>query len=653
MVKKTFLDRVGYNFGSAIGSYQEGLKAHLGQPVRPEHLNALAKGERWRGGTSPEKYAAQLSAAQNTWVYTAINERGKSVAGTGYDIIYNPSKIEDEGEVLPNHPAKTLLKNPNPYMGGSYLWYYSQWWADLDGNFFWLVLPDAQNNPAEIWPLPSSDITIETGDNQNVIDNYLYEPANWGGQFDIDPYYMFHFRYPNPFNYFRGMSPLVAALLPAQSDTAMARWNGSFFGQNNTMPSAIINVSSGVPGKLIDQIDIDAIQESLKSSYAATERKTVVTGAYDLDVELLTYNAKDMDFLAGRQFTKEEIFTAYGIPPGMLDKDATMANANVGKEVFMENTMHSLLTLLDEELTTQFMVKYYGENLELRHEDVRPENKEFKLNEAGTHGGYLTIDEYRADYLDKDPLPDGRGANRLDEQATPQNVTSVEAGIVDEIVGSDVEVTKDNQGVTAGVNVKSATNVKLVGVGEYKKDYLPYTMLKDLTSNKGQRTNEKLEILRNIIKKHGITKSIWVKRRDNGVLEIVDGKHRVDFAGEFNIEQIPVVAINDKGEKIDPEVLYREWLADGATNEVVEVETVETKSVNQKAIDDLMLYRKKSLGYLKRDNTPIVNRFTSEYLSPKLVVAISNDLGQVKTPSGVKSVFGYYEEWLRGDTLNV
>ena len=219
MAKKTFLDRIGYNVGSALGSYQEGLKAHAGRPVRPEHLTALAKGERWRGGTSPEKFNAQTRAAQNTWVYKAINTRSKAVSGTGYDIIYNPNNIEGEGKILPNHPAKHRLKNPNPYMGGSYLWYYSQWWADLDGNFFWLVLPDDNNNPAEIWPLPSSDITIETGDNQNVIDNYLYEPANWGGQFDIDPYYIFHFRYPNTFNYFSGMSPLVAALLPAESDT--------------------------------------------------------------------------------------------------------------------------------------------------------------------------------------------------------------------------------------------------------------------------------------------------------------------------------------------------------------------------------------------------------------------------------------------------
>lgn len=399
-----FLDKIYSIMGSARRSYD---LAKAGTAERPQFLTSWAEGERWRGGDLGNKDAAERRAIQSSWVYVAIRFKVGELIAAKPKLALSGGGPDDESIPLKNHPLASILEHPNPYMGGAFLQEYSHWWQELDGNFYWFLALDNQGRLAEIWPLPANKVQPMPGDKERFIDHYEYQAS--GAIYRIPAEYICHVQYPNPFDIFRGLSPLVAGMLPVDSDLAMAHWNGRFFGVDNVMPSAVISLSSGNPGSPINPTDIEAFKDELKSDYSAFNRKTLVTNAYDMAVQQLGWSSKDMDFLGGRQLTKEEIYLIYGLLPGMLDKTATEANATVADQIFKEKTVWPTLIRKAEQVTVQLVHRYYGKGFKLEYEDIRPRNRQMDINEVQQVGPYLTIDEVRQKYYGKGPLPEGRG----------------------------------------------------------------------------------------------------------------------------------------------------------------------------------------------------------------------------------------------------
>jgi hypothetical protein len=137
-------------------------------------------------------------------------------------------------------------------------------------------------------------------------------------------------------------------------------------------------------------------------------------------VQLLGWNAKDMDFLAGRAFTKEEIYGIFGMPSGLLDKNATEANATTADNVFKEKTLWPLMqTVYADTITSQIIENWYaGENLEAAFNDIRPVNKAQKMQEASAALPDLTRAERRKRFWDLPPLGDQRD-NEIPGAAQP------------------------------------------------------------------------------------------------------------------------------------------------------------------------------------------------------------------------------------------
>lgn len=411
----SLLDQVSEALGRALGTFQRA-RQQARQQSRPRFFGGMGREYGWEGGwawTSDAGSDLERSkrALQNSWVFACIEMIAREVGASEFQVVEHHGPDEDPTQIN-NHPLEQLLRRPNPYMGRAFLWQYSTWWLKLDGNFYWFVLCDDDGVPVELWPLPSFAVRpFFSTDGQQIIDYYEYLVG--GTIYKIPPRYIVHVRRPNPFNPFVGLSELVAAMLPTDSDLAMARWNAAFFGKQNTMPAAIINLSSGDPDAPINPADRKRLEDDLVEDYAAYERRTFVTTANSVTANLLGWNPQEMDFLAGREFTKSEIFTIYGVHLGVVDPNATEANAKVGEQRFKE-TVWALLTLVAEQLTVELVEPFYAwwegaPDLEATFEDIRPLDRELELREREAARGVLTIDEIRGEYFQRDPLPEGRG----------------------------------------------------------------------------------------------------------------------------------------------------------------------------------------------------------------------------------------------------
>lgn len=403
----SLLQRILTDVGTSVGSFQRAL-VEARTARRPRFLGAVTQEGRWNAGDLGQMDAAQQRAIRNSWLYTAITMISREVSAAKLEMYENRGDEDTEDQKIPNHELLSILLRPNPWMGRSYLWTYTAHWLLLDGNSYWFKAPDQNGYLAELWPMPANRVEPWPGDEHRFVDYYEYT-AN-GVIYQIPSEYVVHFQLPNPYDVFRGLSPLVAAILPTDADSAMALWNGAFFGNNNVMPSAVINLASGDPDAPIDESDVERVKDELQSDYIASERKTLVTNAPGgVNVQLLSYSAKDMDFLGGREFTREEIFSIYGIPGGLLAKNATEANAQTADRVFKEKTIWPLLTLLAEQITSQLVEPEYSRKLEARFEDIRPTNRKQEMEEVDRARGVLTINEVRTKYYNLEPLGDGRG----------------------------------------------------------------------------------------------------------------------------------------------------------------------------------------------------------------------------------------------------
>ncbi len=407
----TIYQRLGNTVGQFLKGIDDGRRhPEEGEIHRPKMITAAADKARWSGGDLGMAEYATRRAMLNSWVYTAVMRKAMDVSAGQAGVFHNPSGVEGEGTQIPNHELMRILKKPNPVMGKQYLWQYTHQWLDLNGNSYWFLLPDETNRwLLEIWPLPAASVTPWPGNDPNdFIEYYSYTVD--GREFRINSRNICHFRYPNPFDIYRGLSPLVAAMLPADADMAMAQWQGQFFGSDNVMPSAIINISSGDPKVPLDPSDVQALRDELTNNYSASRRKTAVVNAHSMSAQLLGWNARDMDFIQGRTFSKEEIYQIYGVFPGMMDKNATEANAEASRSAYNDLTMWPLFGLYSETIDSQILSRFYHKAQEFRFEDIRFGNRAQNLSESTGTADVLLIDERRKKFWGLEPLPNGEGA---------------------------------------------------------------------------------------------------------------------------------------------------------------------------------------------------------------------------------------------------
>ncbi len=374
-----FLVRGANLLGQVAGSFikaRDGIALSKGKS--PNFVAGLtqASGD-WNGGRLSDTDAAQRRAVRNSWFFTGVNIKALDLAASKLDLFVNTGMEEDGGEKAIGHPFYSLLKRPNKYMGASMMMQYTEWWLELQGEAFWFLEPGKSGGLNGLWALPSNSMDIEFTEDNKDIKSFVLKLSNW---YYLDPKYICYFRLPNPFDFWRGMSPIVSRMMSVDSDNAMRYWNGAFFGKDNVMPSSVISLGSGTE-EPYPMEQVDAITEELREEYQAIKRKTIITNANSMAVAMLGYNAKDMDFLAGMGWNKGEILWGLGVPEGMVDKNSTEANATVGKAVFKDN-MWGLKNLIADEITSQILIPHYSEELEAKFEDDRWVDRDLKLREA-------------------------------------------------------------------------------------------------------------------------------------------------------------------------------------------------------------------------------------------------------------------------------
>ena len=345
--------------------------------------------------------------AYQSWVYICANKNAVSVAqqplrlyatkGKGQKFIV-PTKavsadtmkylhsnaglqnyLRKSGEVeeVLQHPFLDLMKNVNPFSNRFALLEMTDLYLELTGNAYWYVVTNGMNTPEEIWILPSQNMKI-VPDPIEFIHGYVYTVGMTKEPYETKE--IIQFKFPSPSSPYYGMSPLTAIAHAYNINENMNVYENSVFTNMGRLDGTLETDND------IGDEDFDRINEEWKSKFGGVH-KAGQTALLDkgLHYKPISLPPRDLNFLAGRKVTKEEIAAAYGVPLSKLTTDdVNRANAEAGNYSYMADTVQPRCQRIEEEINERLM-PMYADNLFVAFDNPVPEDREFRLKERETN----------------------------------------------------------------------------------------------------------------------------------------------------------------------------------------------------------------------------------------------------------------------------
>lgn len=385
--------------------------------------------ERWQLETAraemfnlpdPSVYEHQAELFRRlSWVVQAVDITAAAGALTPFSVARLVSGKEPKD--IPNHPFEMLLQHPNPLDSRfEFLYATIALWM-LNGNAYWWLNRSSKDAPPdEMWFIPPSMIN-PVPDGNMFLKGYLYYPGT-GAEIFLEPHEIVHFKRFNPFSRFVGLSAIESIALVAGGDLAMQAWNTRLFGENNARLPGILS---------FEQMIADPTWQDIKDNTreAAKNRELLMlrgVGQGGVNWIQNAVSQKEMEFLAGREFNKQEIQNT--LAPGLstwLSENSTLANSTSNRAAFNELTLYPKHVMMAEKITSSILSSYSGRELIGRFEDIRISDKQMELEEQARYAETHTIAEIREEYYGDAPLGDER------DDLLPVQIKAESGGIQD------------------------------------------------------------------------------------------------------------------------------------------------------------------------------------------------------------------------------
>lgn len=288
-------------------------------------------------------------------VYTAVEKRAKLISSVPWKVYVRKG---DEWEESPNHPLQRLIDNPNPDQSQMELFYGISQSLDLTGcAFISEIKAGTQNQPKELWHLPSKHMRIKPGD-LNLFDYFEYDHG--GMRRKIMPEDMIYLRMPNPDSPLWGMPVLMAAGQATDIDREAGAFQKVSL-QNRGLSDISIELPEGATPEQADYVR-DKLKE--RQTGPANARAPIVSTG---KVHQLNQTAVEMDFVNSRKSVWSEIAAVFGVPLAAMGftEDVNLANAETMNKQLWQDTIIPQLELIKRQLNHQLTVEF-GSDVELR-----------------------------------------------------------------------------------------------------------------------------------------------------------------------------------------------------------------------------------------------------------------------------------------------
>lgn len=329
---------------------------------------------------------------KSLYVTACISKIAEKVASTELQLF---QILNSKGEMkeVPVSPILDLLYKPNPFQTKTEFWETTIINLKCTGDAYWLKLRNKGGKVMELWNLRPDLVTITT-DPVKFIKNYKFQKQD-GSVEVFEKEDVIHFKYPNPLSAYFGLSPISAAARRVQTEDFATSYQRDFF-INSARPDALIKNKSAT----LSALQAEELREGWNKKYKGLKNSNKVAILHgDLEYQQISLSQRDMDYIEGMKFTRDDILVAFKVPKPLLSivDDVNRANSETAMYIFLSETIKPEVERIIEKVNEEMVYQDFGDQFVVDFEDPTPENHELKLKtyQEGIASNWLLINEVR------------------------------------------------------------------------------------------------------------------------------------------------------------------------------------------------------------------------------------------------------------------
>jgi len=289
--------------------------------------------------------SASDSYNYHAWTQKAVGVWGSSIAPLVL-------RVTRGGEAV-THPLNALLDMPNPDMDSSDVW---RWWATdmaLGGEHGLEFVASRNGQIAEWYPRQPDAFHVRPDEGRRrywkVAEYRLFPNEQYA--YTLRPEEFLHFKFYNPLQPYRGVSPTGAVRLSVVIDELVQVWSRQFFG-NGARPDYAVIAPQGITPMERDEIEFRLSQ---KFGGALNAHRPIVLEEGITDIKTFSFPRGDSQWMEQRKLSRDEVGAIYGVPDEIMGfGHNTYENFDTAERVLWSLTLINLINFRDSRLTNFF-----------------------------------------------------------------------------------------------------------------------------------------------------------------------------------------------------------------------------------------------------------------------------------------------------------
>jgi len=368
-----------------------------------------------RGSDSGEEVNPHTAMAAAS-VNACVRLIAKSVAAT--DLILYEQNGTGKQEAISNPLHDLLRTEPNPECSADTLWESFVASILLNGNGYIQIETNSQRSPIGLWFLPPTSVQPYRQSDGSLV--YKCTEGLAPGQFKVLKATEVIHCPGLSFNGVTGISVIEQARNSVGNQLAMDRFNGRFFA-NNATPSGILTLPAGMKAKAEDKPKMRADWESQQAGSNQHRINILDQGATFTPISI---NNADAEFLASRNYTRQEICGLFNLHPAQIGDTSRVAGETYAsqQQAYLTDCLHPLLKKIRKEVTRKLLPR--SQNSDGRYSLEHDSSYRLKLDAksqmeayaVGRQWGFYTANQVRKE------LGENPGGPECDVYLTPANM---------------------------------------------------------------------------------------------------------------------------------------------------------------------------------------------------------------------------------------
>ncbi len=291
----------------------------------------------WLGGSAGMDHESELQQTRGSGALFGVIDR---LAGPFSRVLWHlhleapGEKCEECGEqgqmlhvVSSTHPMVQIWNRPNEHFSGMVFRETYGQHLELTGEAYWFVVR-LMGVPVELWPLRPDRLTPAKSVSEFLVGWWYTDPD--GEKIPLLRDEVIQIRKPDPYDLYRGLSPIGALVPDLRAARLAAEWNAKFF-ENSAIPGGIIEYEERLGDHEFEEI-VDRWRAMHQGTANAHRVGIVEAGKWVAS----GFSHKDMQFPDLAKLSGDAIREAYGFPKfaqGIVE-DVNRASAEASDDFF-------------------------------------------------------------------------------------------------------------------------------------------------------------------------------------------------------------------------------------------------------------------------------------------------------------------------------